>query len=77
MNTIKSPIKAIKAKCLDCSCDSATEVKECPVEDCPLYPFRFGKNPFNKRELSPEQREAMAERLRQARLAKQNENMED
>ena len=76
MNTIKSPIKAIKAKCLDCSCDSATEVKECPVESCPLFPFRFGKNPFTKREISPEQREAMAERLRQARLAKNNEKKE-
>lgn len=76
MSTIKSPIKAIKAKCLDCSADNITEVKECPVENCPLFPFRFGKNPFTKREISPEQREAMAERLRQARLAKNNENKE-
>ena len=76
MSTIKSPIKAIKAKCLDCSADNITEVKECPVETCSLFPFRFGKNPFTKREISPEQREAMAERLRQARLAKNNENKE-
>lgn len=40
-----SPLKAIRLKCLDCSCGSSNEVKLCPVEKCPLYPFRLGKNP--------------------------------
>lgn len=40
-----TPMKAIRAKCLDCSCGSAQEVRLCPVKDCPLYPYRFGKNP--------------------------------
>lgn len=40
-----SPLKAIRLKCLDCSCGSSNEVKLCPVVKCPLYPFRFGKNP--------------------------------
>jgi len=40
-----SPLKAIRLKCLDCSCGSSNEVKLCPAEKCPLYPFRFGKNP--------------------------------
>lgn len=40
-----SPLKAIRLKCLDCSCGSPNEVKLCPVEKCPLYPFRLGKNP--------------------------------
>lgn len=62
-----SPLKAIRAKCLDCSCDSISEVKNCPIVNCPIYPFRFGKNPFTKRELTPEQREAAAERLKEAR----------
>jgi hypothetical protein len=40
-----SPLKAIRAKCLDCSGDRPKEVTLCPVTDCELYPFRFGKNP--------------------------------
>lgn len=65
-----NPAKAIRAKCLDCCCDQVNEVKLCPVEDCPLWPFRFGKNPYRTRVLTPEQREAAAERLKQARLSK-------
>lgn len=65
-----NPAKAIRAKCLDCCCDQVNEVRLCPVEDCPLWPFRFGKNPYRTRVLTPEQREAAAERLKQARLSK-------
>ena len=62
---ITSPIKAIRAKCLDCSCGSATEVKLCPIKTCALYDFRFGKNPFRaKREYTEEQKAEMAARLR-------------
>ncbi|HSH66073.1 MAG TPA: hypothetical protein VLB84_09800 [Bacteroidia bacterium] len=43
-----SPVKAIKIKCLDCSCGSKKEVRECIIQDCPLYPFRLGKNPNRK-----------------------------
>lgn len=43
-----TPLKAIRAKCLDCSGDSANEVKLCTIEWCPLYPFRLGKNPNRK-----------------------------
>lgn len=65
-----NPVKAIRAKCLDCCCAQANEVKLCPVENCPLWPFRFGKNPYRTRNLTPEQREAAAERLKQARLSR-------
>lgn len=59
-----TPMKAIRAKCLDCSCGSSNEVKECPVKSCPLYVFRFGKNPnIPKRILTEEQRQAAAERM--------------
>ena len=68
---ITNPVKAIRAKCLDCCCGQANEVKLCPCPDCPLYPFRFGKNPYRqKRELTEEQKAAMAERLQKARLPK-------
>ncbi|RJQ30563.1 MAG: hypothetical protein C4589_02985 [Peptococcaceae bacterium] len=40
-----TPLKAIRKKCLDCSCWQPKEVKECPVKDCPLYRFRLGRNP--------------------------------
>lgn len=63
-----NPVKAIKAKCLDCCAYQPNEVKLCPVTDCPLYPFRFGKNPYRaKREYTEEQKEAMKERLAKAR----------
>lgn len=71
-NKIVSPIKAIRAKCLDCCCDQANEVKLCPSESCPLHPFRFGKNPFLKREMTREQRERAVERLKAAREKKNN-----
>ena len=35
--------KAIRAKCLDCSCYQPKEVRLCPVVDCALWPYRFGR----------------------------------
>ena len=40
-----TPLKAIRAKCLDCSGGSAHEVRGCHISDCSLHPYRFGKNP--------------------------------
>ncbi len=39
------PLKAIRAKCLECSAGHATVVKNCVVENCFLFPYRFGTNP--------------------------------
>lgn len=44
-----TPLKAIRAKCLDCSGDSKKELALCPVEDCPQWPFRCGRDPFRKK----------------------------
>jgi hypothetical protein len=41
-------LKAITAKCLWCSGGSRAEVKDCLVKDCPLYPYRMGKNPWRR-----------------------------
>ena len=62
---ITSPIKAIRAKCLDCCCGSASEVKSCTCQSCPLYAFRFGKNPFTTRgkNYTEEQKKEIALRL--------------
>ena len=40
-----TPLKAVRKNCLECSNGSAKEVKLCSIENCPLYQFRFGKNP--------------------------------
>lgn len=65
---IISPLKAIRAKCIDCSAGSVEEVKSCPVTDCPLYPFRMGKNPYRTpRKLTDEQKARLAEQLARGR----------
>ena len=70
---ITNPVKAIRKNCLECCGDSANEVKLCPATECPLYPFRLGKNPYRtKRDMTEEQRAAAAERLAKARQNKQN-----
>lgn len=40
-----TPMRSIRAKCLDCCCGSALEVRLCPAADCPLYPYRMGHRP--------------------------------
>lgn len=68
---VTSPMKAIREKCVDCCGGNRHEIKVCPVKSCMLWPFRYGKNPFRKkRELTDEQRQAIADRLEKARRAK-------
>ena len=42
---ILTPLKAIRAKCMDCCCGQAKEIKLCNMKNCPLYPYRMGKRP--------------------------------
>jgi len=58
-----SPLKAIRLNCLECSGGSSAEVKLCVIPKCPLYPFRFGKNPYLKRSLTDKQRDEMRHRF--------------
>ena len=63
-----NPLEAIRARCLDCCCGSASEVRKCTAVACPSWPFRMGTNPFRqKRVLSADQKQAMAERLAKMR----------
>lgn len=63
-----NPVKAIRLKCLDCCAGSSQEVDKCAAKQCPIWPFRYGRNPFRaKRELSDEQKAEMRERLKKAR----------
>lgn len=55
-----TPIKAIRAKCLDCVAGQVVEVRLCPSSDCPLYPFRMGHNPnFQKMRSQRTKKEAI------------------
>ena len=63
-----NPLKALRLRCLDCCCGSASEVRKCTAVACPSWPFRMGTNPFRqKRVLTADQKQAMAQRLAKAR----------
>ena len=70
-----SPLKAIREKCLDCSNGSYKEVELCPIDYCPIYPFRFGKNPNMRRELTEDQLVELRNRA-QANLVLNNRKAE-
>lgn len=63
-----TPLKAIRAKCLDCSTGSRAEVEHCPLTECPLYPYRKGHNPFRKsHQLTEAEREILCGRMKALR----------
>lgn len=43
----ESPIKAIRAKCVECSGNNVAEVRKCVSLHCPLWPMRMGVSPFH------------------------------
>lgn len=49
-----TPVKAIRAYCLECSNQQPSEVRDCHLTDCPLWPYRMGKNP-NRKGMGPKQ----------------------
>ena len=57
-----SPLRSIRRKCLDCV-GSSNEVRLCPVSDCAIFPYRFGKNP-NRPQLSEAEKQRRAEQLK-------------
>ncbi len=63
-----SPLKALRARCIDCCAGSRHEVRLCTAVACPAWPFRMGANPYRtKRELSEEERSELRGRLAAAR----------
>lgn len=52
LDTPQSPIKSIRAYCVECAGDSEAEARKCPATQCPLWPFRMGKNVFHTRRSS-------------------------
>lgn len=70
---IRNPVKAIRAKCLDCSTYTISEIRNCVIKNCSLYPFRLGKNPFRTVVMTEERKLAASNRcqkMREIRLAK-------
>jgi hypothetical protein len=47
-----SPIKAIRARCIDCCGGQPSEVRKCAAAKCPSWPFRMGVSPFHRSRLS-------------------------
>ena len=45
MTTKADILQAIRHKCLDCCCFQPSEVRECPVSTCGLWPYRLGRDP--------------------------------
>ena len=41
----RTPIKAIRAKCIDCTNGQNVEIRECPITECPLWEYRMGHRP--------------------------------
>ena len=68
----KSPAKAIREFCIECmggrgSGQNYTRlIEECVSINCPLYDFRFGKNPHHTQNLTDVQRKERAERFKTA-----------
>lgn len=48
MSNCLTPIKAIRAKCLECSGNQPSEVRACLIFECALFNYRLGKNPNRK-----------------------------
>lgn len=40
-----TPIRAMRAFCLDCTGGKKAEVRACSFKSCPIHPYRMGKRP--------------------------------
>jgi hypothetical protein len=45
MTTKSEILKAIRRKCLECSCGQMAEVRLCHLQACELWPYRLGMDP--------------------------------
>lgn len=41
----RTPMKAIRAHCIECCCGQTNEVRLCNIKKCPLYEYRMGHRP--------------------------------
>ena len=45
MTTKSAILSAIRRKCLDCSCYQPSEVRDCRLTRCDLWPYRLASDP--------------------------------
>jgi hypothetical protein len=64
-----TPVKAIRAFCVECTCGDTEWIRECPSTDCSLFPYRMGKNPNISTETKAKLREIA---LQQERSVQKN-----
>ena len=48
MDKVLTPVAAIRAQCLVCAKGKVRVVRKCVKQDCPLFQYRFGRNPARK-----------------------------
>ena len=44
----RTPLKAIRVKCLECQANKRSAIRICESTDCSLFAFRMGRNPHRK-----------------------------
>lgn len=67
-----TPMRALRAKCLDCASGSPKEVRICYIPECPLWAYRFGKRPESVADaslLEPDHVRALADQQSARELA--------
>ena len=67
-----SPLRAIRRHCIECFSWTVSEIAKCSSPMCPLFPYRFGHDPGNKKGFTDEQKEVMRERMLKLRESQEN-----
>lgn len=49
-----TPMKAIRAKCVECCAGNVREVSKCTIEKCALYPYKSGHRPKGEENIEEE-----------------------
>jgi hypothetical protein len=51
-----SPLKALRARCIDCKGGELSGVRRCAHLDCPAWPYRMGTNVWSKERSEAQQK---------------------
>jgi len=62
-----SPLKAIRARCIDCCAFQVREVRLCECTECPSWYYRMGTNPHRKKRAPSKARAAQLKAARENR----------
>jgi len=62
-------LRVIRTNCVACVGGSEAEVRRCRLLHCPFWPYRMGRNPFHRQELTGAERRERSARARANRTA--------